>query len=293
MRVVSIFGGTGFIGTELIHELEKKDYEIRLFTRKKIPHTLNTLSKTRFIQLRDDTKLSNELIGSDIIIDLVGILHEQKGITFDDVHSGRLKKLSKIAQKLNIKRFIHIGALGASVNAPSKYLQSKGKGEKHIKKQCSNLAWTIYKPSIVFGIDDKFVNLFHNIISFTPIIGLISPHSMFQPIWVKDLVDIIINGIDDKKTFQKAFNVAGPTSYSFMGLIKLISHHRNKKIIIVPLGKRLSYIIVTLMELLPIKIITRDNLKSMSIDSTVKVNDAYKFKSALMGLESYLEAKNK
>lgn len=293
MRVISIFGGSGFIGTELVHELVKKDFEIRLFTRKKNIYPLHNIPKIKLIQLKSDKNLKNDLIGSDIIIDLVGILHEKKGITFNDIHSTRLEMISRIACDLNVKRFIHIGALGASVKAPSRYLQSKAKGENHVKRVCSKLAWTIYKPSIVFGEHDKFINLFHTIITFIPIIGLVSPYAMFQPIWVKDLVDIIVTSIDDKKTFQKTFNMAGPTCYSFMDIIKLISHYKKKRILILPLGKRISYMLVTLMELLPFKIITRDNLRSMSIDSTVKINDTYQFKSTLMDLGTYLASKNK
>jgi uncharacterized protein YbjT (DUF2867 family) len=294
MRIISIFGGSGFIGSELVSELAKNEFEIRLFTRNKIKaNHLKIIPRLKFIQLTDDLNIKEKLSGSDIIIDLVGILHEKKGISFEDIHSIRLKKIARIARELGVKRFIHIGALGASMKAPSKYLQSKAKAEEHIKIECSNLAWTIYKPSIVFGENDKFINLFHNLISFLPVIAVISPYAKFQPIWVNDLVEIIITSIDDKKTYQQTYNLAGPNRYSFIDIIKLINHHINKRTFIIPLSKKISYLLVWFMELLPINIITRDNLKSMSLDNTVAINDAYQFKSSLMDLSSYLSSKNK
>ena len=126
-------------------------------------------------------------------------------------------------------------------------------------------------------------------VTYLPIIFLVSPNAKFQPIYVKDLVDIITQSINDNKSFGKTYNIAGPKDYNFIEIIKLIAKVDKKKVLIVPLNRLLSNIMVTLIELLPYKIITRDNLKSMELDNVVDINDAYHFKSKLLPLSSYLK----
>ena len=121
-----------------------------------------------------------------------------------------------------------------------------------------------------------------------PVIFLVSPKSEFQPIHVRDLVDIIIKSINDKKTFKKTFNLAGPKKYTFYEIIKLITKCDKKYNIVIGLNKTMSYLFVRLLMLSPVKIITTDNLKSMETSNTVKVNDAYSFKTSLKELSTYL-----
>lgn len=293
MKVISVFGGSGFLGSELIKSFEREETLIRLFTRNKFnANHLKALPWLDIIEITKKTDLKKALVGSDIVIDLVGILHESKNESFDYIHAKRLKKISSSASAAGVKRFIHVGALGASKNAPSKYLQSKAKGESFIKQECKNCEWTIFRPSIIFGPKDKFINLFYTMVKYLPMILLIAPHAKFQPIFVNDVVEIIIKSIYDKKTFNKSFDLGGPNIYSFFEIIKLIALSQKKRVWILPLGNKISYIIVSIIECLPLKIITRDNLKSMSLDNTTKKNDAYQFKSNLKTLAAYLTTKS-
>ena len=289
MKVISIFGGTGFIGTELINQLVKMRVEIRVFTRKKNKaNHLKSLPRVRILEFPSKNNLSDDLKGSDVIINLVGILHEYKSAKFSMAHEDFVNKLIKSALNQNIKRLIHLSALGASKKSLSKYLYSKYKTEGIVRNKFKENDWTILRPSIVFGLNDKFINLFKKLVRFLPIIFLISPKSKFQPIYVGDLVDIIIKSIDNKKTFKKAFNLAGPKEFTFYEIIKLIAKCDEKLNIIISLNKQMSYLFVRLLMLSPIKIITTDNLKSMETSNTVKVNDAYNFKTTLKELSTYL-----
>ena len=289
MKVISIFGGSGFIGTELINQLVKMRVEIRVFTRKKNKaNHLKSLPRVRILEFPSKNNLSDDLKGSDVIINLVGILHEYKSVKFSMAHEDFVNKLIKSALNLNIKRFIHLSALGASKKSLSRYLYSKYKTEGIVRNKFMANDWTILRPSIVFGLNDKFINLFKKLVRFLPIIFLISPKSEFQPIYVGDLVDIIIKSIDNKKTFKKSFDLAGPKKFTFYEIIKLIAKCDEKLNIIISLNKKMSYLFVRILMLSPIKIITTDNLKSMETSNTVKVNDAYNFKSTLKELSIYL-----
>jgi uncharacterized protein YbjT (DUF2867 family) len=289
MKVISIFGGTGFIGTELINQLVKMPVEILVFTRNKNKaNHLKSLSRVTVLEFSSQNSLSDHLKGSDVIINLVGILHEYKNIKFSMAHEDFVTKIIKSALKQNIKRLIHLSALGVSKKSLSRYLNSKYKTEVIIENKFKGNDWTILRPSIVFGLNDKFINLFKSLVRFLPVIFLVSPKSEFQPIHVRDLVDIIIKSINDKKTFKKTFNLAGPKKYTFFEVIKLITKCDKKHNIVIGLNKTMSYLFVRLLMLSPVKIITTDNLKSMETSNTVKVNDAYNFKSSLKELSTYL-----
>lgn len=289
MKVISIFGGTGFIGTELVHQLAKMPIEIRVFIRKKSQENqLKLLPRVRLLEYSSKKDLSDDLEGSDVIINLVGILHESRKIKFSMAHEDFVSKLIKYALKKNIKRVIHLSALGVNKNAKSRYLYSKYKTELLIKTEFKDYNWTILRPSIVFGAQDKFINLFKTMIRFLPVIILVSPKAEFQPIYINDLVDIIIKSINDKKTFKKVFNLGGPKKLTFLEIIKLISFCDKKRNIVIGLNKTMSYLFVRLLQLLPIKIITTDNLRSMETSNTVNVNDAYSFKTSLKELSTYL-----
>jgi NADH dehydrogenase len=290
MKTISILGGTGFIGTELITHLSKKNIKINVLTRNfNKAKKFKELPKVKIIEINQSVDISELLKESDVVINLVGILHEKKSLSFYSAHKDWVNKIAIAVKKNNISRFIHIGAIQSTKHAPSRYLKSKYEGEEEIKNILKNKSWTILRPSIVFGKDDIFINLFRKMVTYLPIIFLISPNAKFQPIYVKDLVDIIILSINDNKSFGKTYNVAGPKDYSFIEIIKLIAKVDKKKVLIVPLNRLLSNIMVTLIELLPYKIITKDNLKSMELDNVVDINDAYHFKSKLLSLPSYLK----
>ena len=289
MKVISIFGGTGFIGTELINQLHKIPVEIRLFTRKKnkVNH-LKPFLRVKIIEISSNDSLQNDLKGTDIIINLVGILHESNAVKFSTAHEDFVTKLINLALKQKIKRFVHLSALGSSKKSLSRYLYSKYQTELVIKNKFRLHDWTILRPSIVFGHNDKFINLFKNLVRFLPVIFLVSPRAEFQPIYVKDLVDIIIKCISDKKTYKKVFNLGGPKKFTFYEIIKLITKCDKKCNIIIGLNKAMSHIFVRLLMLSPVKIITTDNLKSMETSNTVRVNHSYSFKRSLKELSTYL-----
>ena len=289
MSIISIFGGTGFIGSELIKSLSKKKVEIRIFTqsKKKIKYFSNFPNVKLFFYKHPKDVQSN-ISGSNLIINLVGILHESRDHKFNDVHQEFTKNIIDIAIKEKVKRYIHLSALKSDSPGNSKYLASKNDSEIAIEKYYNQGNWTILRPSVVFGEKDSFINLFNNMIKYLPLLFLISPKAKFQPIYVKDLVNIIEQTLYDVNSFSKKLNLGGPKILSFIEIIQLIKNSQNKKNILIPLNNSVSYLFVRILELLPFKIITRDNLRSMEIDNTALVNDAYLHKKSLLSLEEYL-----
>ena len=157
MKTVSILGGTGFIGTELITHLSKKNIKINVLTRNfNKAKKFKELPKVKIIEINQSVDISELLKESDVVINLVGILHEKKSLSFYSVHKDWVNKIAIAVKKNNISRFIHIGAIQSTKHAPSRYLKSKYEGEEEIKNILKNKSWTILRPSIVFGKDDIF-----------------------------------------------------------------------------------------------------------------------------------------
>ena len=292
MHTISIFGSSGFIGTELIGQLAKKNHKICVFTRNKTKaNHLKLFPNVKLVLYSENSNFNQLLKGTDVLINLIGILHETKKNQFINIHEGLVKTILKGAKKANVTRLIHVSALKCDTPGKSKYLYSKFRGEKTVTTIFKNKAWTILRPSIVYGTNDKFINLFIKLIKFLPVLFLISPKAKFQPIDVDDFVDIMIKIIDSKKSYQKVLNIAGPKIFTFLEIINEIKTSLNKKNIIIPLNTKLSVFFVRFLELLPVKIVTRDNLKSMEIENTTDINDAYQYKTSLKQLSSYLKKK--
>jgi len=293
MYAISIFGGTGFIGTQLINYLANNDIELRVFTRNKNKaNHLKILPNVKLISFNQKTNLHLYIKGSNLVINLVGILHESKDFSFLDIHEKFPQKIAKISQEENVKRFIHISALKADAPGKSKYLLSKLKGEKIVKKEFNYGNWTLIRPSVVFGAKDNFINLLSKMLRFLPLLFLVLPYSKFQPIFINDFVEIVIKIINDKNSYRNTLNIAGPKTLSFIEIVKLIKISKNKKNILIPLTKFMSYLFVKILEMLPFKIITRDNLRSMEIDNITEINDSYIYKPTLISLETYLNKRS-
>jgi len=294
MSVISIFGGTGFIGSELIELLSEKKNEIRIFTKsqKKLSY-FSAFPNIKLFCYTHPKDVQSKISGSDVIINLVGILHESKDLKFDDAHQKLTKSIIDITLKEKVKRYVHLSALKADTPGNSKYLSSKFDSERIVEKYYNKGNWTILRPSIVFGRKDSFINLFEKMVKYLPLIFLISPQAQFQPIYVKNLVHIIEQTLYDKNSYNKKLNLGGPDILSFIEILQLIKNSQDKKNILVPLNKSISYLFVRVLELLPFKIITRDNLRSMEIDNISPINDSYLHITSLLSLETYLNKSKK
>jgi NADH dehydrogenase len=160
-----------------------------------------------------------------------------------------------------------MSALQASNHAPSQYLRSKAAGEAAINEFSKKLNITIFRPSVIFGRDDHFLNLFAVLIKFLPVIVLAKPNAKFQPIWVEDVAQCFVNALQNSATYSKSYDLCGPTVYTLRELIEKVMTILGKPRPIIGLNDSLSMAQAFMMELLPIKLMSRDNVRSMQVDS--------------------------
>jgi uncharacterized protein YbjT (DUF2867 family) len=273
IQSVCVLGGAGFVGSSIVAKLDAAGYQVKVLTRRReTSKHLILLPNVQVVEcdVMQSHALKEALIGADAVINLIGILHENRRQTFEAIHHQLPRRITQLCENLGIQRFIHMSALQASIHAPSQYLISKARGESAIHDFDKKLDITIFRPSVIFGRQDKFLNLFANLIRYLPVIALAKPDAKFQPIWVEDVANCFVNALENTATYGKTYELGGPAIYTLRDLIQKIMDILGKQRPIIGLSDRLSMLQAFAMELLPIQLMTRDNVKSMAIDNVTQ-----------------------
>lgn len=267
---VCVIGGSGFVGRHIVHLLVAQGRRVRVPTRnRERAKQLIVLPTVDVVQadVHDDEKLRQMLTGMDAVINLVGILHEGRGGDFRRTHIELPLRIARMCASLGVKRMVHMSALNAKANGPSSYLRSKGEAEDALKHAAQGLALSIFRPSVIFGREDKFLNLFAKLLKYFPVLFLASPRARFQPIFVEDVAHVFVLSLDKLDTFGKIYDLCGPKVYTLRELVEYAAQLTGRRRRIIGLGDRLSYLQAWAMEYLPVKLMTRDNYYSMKVDS--------------------------
>lgn len=281
IKQVCVLGGSGFVGSSIVNQLNEAGYEVKVLARRReASKHLILLPDVQVVEcdVMDDTALIREIIGSDAVINLIGILHETRKATFTAVHEQLPTRLVQICRNHGVRRLLHMSALQASQDAPSAYLRSKAAGEKFVMAEAAiaepvpvmhsyQLQVTVFRPSVIFGRGDNFLNLFATLVKLLPVIVLAKPDAKFQPIWVEDVAQAFVNSLDNIDTYGKSYDLGGPRIYSLRELVQFVAFVLGKKRIIVGLNDKLSYMQARALELLPVKLMTRGDIDSMQVDS--------------------------
>jgi NADH dehydrogenase len=217
--------------------------------------------------ITDDQALIPALRGADAVINLIGILHQSRRLSFDKLHHQLPARLAKVCVELGIKRLLHMSGLQADKNALSQYLRSKAAGESALLAFQQKINLTIFRPSVIFGRGDSFINLFARLIKILPVVMLAKPDAKFQPVWVEDVASCFAASINNTATFGQVYELAGPKIYTFRQLVQKVMDTLGIQRPIIGLNNALSYTQAFMMELLPVKLMSRDNVRSMEVDS--------------------------
>lgn len=265
-----VLGGSGFVGSAIVAKLVSAGYQVTVLTRR-LDHAKH-LSLLPGVTLKvcnvfDAQALRSALQGADAVINLLGILHQSGKASFTQVHEHLPVQLAKLCQDLGIKRLLHMSSLCAATDAPSLYLRSKGQAEVALAGYVPALAITVFRPSIIFGRADQFINLFAGLIKHLPLVVLVKPNAKFQPVWVEDVATCFVASLNQPASFGLSYDLVGPKVYTFRTLLKAIMQTLGVHKPILGLNDALSYAQAFLMECLPIKLMSRDNIRSMQVDS--------------------------
>ena len=276
-HICTILGGGGFIGRYLVRNLTKKNYRCIISTRKAFQKGyLKTQATPGSIELinwnsSNFSELKEAIKNSDIVINLIGILYETRKQKFYNIHSNIPEAVAKICNESDVKKFIHVSAIGASENSKSLYQKSKHQGEIKALENFKNTV--VIRPSVVCGTEDNFTNLFSKL-SILPVIPVVGINYKFQPILVTDVADAIVKAIETKDNDGKIYEIGGPKVISFGDMVKSILSTINKKRFVVEMPMPLAKIQSTITDLLPIPpILTRDQCEILSEADNVVSNN--------------------
>jgi NADH dehydrogenase len=227
--------------------------------------------------VHEDSVLTELMRGKDAAINLVGILHGSRGPRdsrygpeFAQSHVELPRRIVAACNRHGVKRFLHMSAMGADSNGSSMYQRSKGDGEAVVA--ASALSWTIFRPSVVFGPEDRFLNLFAKLAKFFPVLPIGGANAKFQPVWVGDVAGAFDHALDNRDTYNKTYELAGPRIYSLRQLVKFAAQASGHDRPVIALPDALARMQALLMELMPGEpLMSRDNLDSMKIDNVASV----------------------
>jgi NADH dehydrogenase len=277
---VLVLGGTGFVGRHLVAALAERGARIVVPTRRRErgkPLILLPTVEVLEADVHEPLELARLAQGCDAVVNLVGILHSRRGRRdergpndygpdFARVHVELPQSVIAACRASGAKRLLHLSALGASRDAPSEYLRSKAIGEQ-AALAAEDLAVTVFRPSVIFGPDDRFINLFVALARLTPLLSLPCPQARFQPVYVGDVVAAMLAALDRPESAGKRYDLCGPRQYTLEQLVRAACAAAHLRRWLLPLPDWLSYLQATLLEWLPKPLLTRDNYRSMQVPS--------------------------
>ena len=271
-QTIALIGGSGFIGSHLVNALVEAGKHVRIATRRRENASHLTLLPVDVIQadVHDPVQLAAFVSQADAVINLVGLLQSKRGTPygpdFAKAHVELPNKIVAACYAKGVGRLLHMSSLGADPNGSSMYLRSKGDGEKVVRE--SNLATTIFRPSVVFGPEDNFLNQFAFLERIFPVIPLACSQARMQPIFVGDVAQAIVNVLDLDAASGRAYELAGPTVYTLEELVKFSGAAIGKHARIVRLPDIFGRLQAMTLEFAPgPTLMSRDNLDSMKTPS--------------------------
>jgi uncharacterized protein YbjT (DUF2867 family) len=271
---ICIVGGTGFVGRRLAARLSEAGHDIVILTRRRERHRdLLVLPGLRLVEgdVHAPAFLQREFPGRDTVVNLVGILNEpgRDGRGFARAHAELPGKIAQACRQAGVARLLHMSALHAAPGAPSHYLRTKAAGEEAAHHAGgADLHVTSFRPSVIFGPGDGFLNRFAALLRLAPgVFPLACPDARFQPVYVEDVVRAFVESLDNHKTFAQRYDLCGPKVYTLREIVEYVARLIGKRVCIIGLNDALSYLQAAVMEFAPGKPFSLDNYRSLQLDS--------------------------
>lgn len=268
-ETILVLGGSGFIGRHVVARLSAASYRVTVLTRSRARSRHLILLPTVDVvegDPYDPAALLRLAVPATAVINLVGVLNERGGATFARAHVDLPRLVVEACKAAGVRRLLHMSALGAdAAGGTSRYQRSKGEGEAVIAS--SGLDCTIFKPSIIFGREDRFLNLFARLARSLPLLAIAAPDARFQPIYVRDVAHCVAYALDEDATIGATYHLCGPKVYMLRELVAYAAEVSGHPRPIIGLGPAASKLQALGLEMLPGGLMSRDNLASMARDN--------------------------
>ena len=280
-RLVTVFGGSGFIGRYVVQRLAQDGWQVRVAVRKpsqaQFLKPLGDVGQITPIRapIQDDAAVSAAVQGSDAVINLCGLLYERGKQSFEAVHYSGAQRIAKAAADAGARAMIQISAIGANPRARADYARSKGAGEEVVRAAFPDAV--ILRPSVVFGPEDGFFNRFAAIARLSPFLPLIGGgETRFQPVYVADVADAVMAVLKTPAAAGQTYELGGPEVYSFKALMELLLKQIRRKRMLLSIPFEFTGPGAWMAEFLPEPPLTRDQVELLKHDNVVS-EDALTF----------------
>ena len=275
LKKVLLIGGSGFVGGWIANRLSERGIRVVIPSLHRDNTKKLILLPTVYMveaDVHDQQRLVSLMQGVDAVINLVGILHDGSsaqpyGKRFAAAHAELPKKIIAAMKQSGVRRLIHMSALKASADAPSAYLRSKAAGEAAVLAAANELDVTVFRPSVIFGPGDSFLNTFASLLKLLPVLPLGGGDARFQPVYIGDVADAFVSCITDRATFGQAYELCGPKVYTLRELVDYTNELVGKRRLVIGLSDGLASLQAKILGLLPNPPMSSDNLRSMQVAS--------------------------
>lgn len=272
--VVTVFGGSGFLGRYVVRRLAYDGARVRVICRnpQRALH-LKPMGEVGQITLeRGDVARLDDLApfveGSRYVVNLIGILFEKGNQRFEAIQAETPARIADTATSAGVERLVQMSAIGANPDSPAEYGRTKAAGEKAVLAAFPDA--TILRPSVVFGPEDDFFNRFGRMVQLSPFLPLIDGgETRFQPVYVDDVAQAVMHGLKDKTTKGQIFELGGPDIYTFRELLEYLLNVLHRRRLLVTLPANIAQVQARFMEYLPKPPLTRDQIKLLAEDNVV------------------------
>ena len=277
---VLVVGGAGFIGRRVCAALSAESIDVTVPSRRR--ERAKHLILLPMVSVVDADVLAPGVLerlvaGHQAVINLVGVLYSRHGRRdergpndygpdFARIHVELPQAIVAACRANGVKRVLHVSALGVAPDAPSEYLRSKAIGEQALLA-ADDLDVTVFRPSVVFGPEDRFLNSFALFARLLPVFAVPCPDARFQPVYVGDVARAMLRALDDPTTHGKAYELCGPRQYRLKELVEYVCQLTGHRRLVIGLPDRLSYWQAAILERMPGRLMTRDNYRSMQAPS--------------------------
>lgn len=278
-KLVTVFGGSGFVGRYLVKRLAQTGVRIRVAVRR--PDSAQFLKPIGRVgqvvpvqaNLRDEASVRAAMVGSDTVINLIGILDQKGRQKFDALHSEGATRIGQLSAELGVTRLIHLSSLGASEDAPSHYLRSKYAGEAGLMAGYPDA--TIIRSSVMFGREDDFFNRFALLLRLMPVFPLLNGgQARLQPIYVGDVADAIMATLENDTTKGQTLEVGGPHVVTLQQILEFVAETIERNRIFIPQPYIFSLMTGAMLGFFPASQLTADQVRSLKVDNVVSGENA-------------------
>ena len=271
--VATVFGGSGFIGRYVVRRLARAGKTVRVAVRntERALFLKTAGSIGQIVPLHapvtDTAAVHRAVEGADWVVNLVGELTESRAASFQAIHVDAAARIASAAGAAGVQRLVHISAIGADPASDSRYAATKGEGENAVRTAFPGA--TILRPSIVFGPEDNFFNRFAGMTRMLPFMPVIEGATRMQPVYAGDVASAVLAALQSDAAVGKTYELGGPKVWLFVDLLAYILKVTERSVPLVNMPVSLVRLQACLLEILPGKLLTRDQLKMLAHDNVV------------------------